>query len=71
MMYLLLKTCIYIQIYVYIAAYSHIYLYMHHSGAQKVHETSLQRIHTQEAGVYYTKLTQLRCSATHILCRGL
>ena len=33
------------------AEYGHIYSYMHHFGAQEVHKTSLQRMHTQEAGV--------------------
>ena len=46
------------------AAYGHICLYMHHFGAQEVCETSLQRIHNQEAGEHYTKLTQLQCSST-------
>ena len=41
--------------YVY-AAYGYVYSYMHHFGAWEVHETSLQHIRTQEAGVHYTKL---------------
>ena len=36
------------------AAYSHIYLYMHHLGAQEAHETNLLYIYSQESGVCYT-----------------
>ena len=50
------ETCIYIQMYVYMAAYGHIYSYMHNFGTQEVRKTLSQYIHTQEAGVYYTKL---------------
>ena len=35
------------------AMYTHICSIL---GTQEVHKTSLQRIHTQEAGVRYTKL---------------
>ena len=34
-------------------------------------ETYSQCIHTQEAGVHYTQLTQLWCSATQLPCRVL
>ena len=37
----------------YMAAYGHIYSYMQCLGTQEVHETSSQRIHTQEAGTRY------------------
>ena len=53
------------------AAYGHIYLYMHYFGPQEVHETYSQHTHTQKAVAYYPKLTELRFSATQILCRGL
>ena len=53
---------------VFMALYSHIYLYMHNFVAQEVQETYSQCIHTQEAGVHYTQLTQLRCSATQLPC---
>ena len=46
------------------AIYSHIYSWMHYFSTQEVFETFSQRIHTQEAGEHYTKLIQLRCSAT-------
>ena len=65
------QTFICIQMYVYMAAYGHIYSYMHHFGAWKVSKTSSQGIHTQEVGAHYTKLTQLRCSTTQIPCGGL
>ena len=44
-------TCTYIQIYVYMTAYGHIYSCMHYFGTWEVCKTSSQRIHTQEAGV--------------------
>ena len=53
------------------AAYGYIYLYMHYFGAREVRKTFSQLIHTQEAGARYTKLTQLRCNATQLPCRGL
>ena len=49
------STCICIQMYVYIASYGLIYLYIHYFDAQEVHKTSLQSIHNQEACVCYTK----------------
>ena len=39
------------------AAYGHIYSYIHYFGAWEVCKVSSQHIHTQEAGAYYTKLT--------------
>ena len=53
------------------AAYGYTYSYMYHFGVREVHETSSQLIYTQEAGVCYSKLIQLWCSATQLLCRGL
>ena len=44
---------------VYIAIYGYIYQYMWHLGAREVYKTPLQRIHTQEASMHYTKLIQL------------
>ena len=46
------------------AIYGYIYLYMQHLNAQEVCETPSQCIHIREASVHYTKLTQVRCSAT-------
>ena len=50
----------------YIAVYGYTYPYVQHVGAIKVPKTPSQRIHTQEVGVSYTKLTQLWCNATKI-----
>ena len=62
---------IYIQMYFYMATYGHIYSYMHYFSTQEVCKPSLQCIYNQEAGVLYTKLIQLQCSATYLPCRGL
>ena len=53
------------------AKYGHIYPYMQYLGAQEVREIPLQRINNQEAGLHYTKLTQLWCNATQLLCKEL
>ena len=54
---------IYYWMYVYMAAYSHTYPYMQYKVTCEVCTIALQRNSTQEAGVYYTKLTHLWCSA--------
>ena len=53
------------------ATYGYIYSYMQYLGTEEVCETSSQRIHTQEAGVHGTKLTQPQYSAIQLPCRGL
>ena len=53
------------------AAYGHICTYIQHLGAREVRETYSQFIHTQEAGVRYTKLTQLQYIRTQLPCKGL
>ena len=50
------ETCICILMHVYLAAYGYIYPYIQHLGTQEVYKTPSQHIHTQEAGVRYTKL---------------
>ena len=60
-----------LKAYIYGCIYPYMPIYMQHLGAQEVRETSLQCIHTQEAGACYTKLTQLRCNATQLPRRGL
>ena len=52
------------------AAYGHVYSYMHHFDTQEVCETSSQHIYTQEAGACYTKLTHLWCSTTNFYAKG-
>ena len=58
-------------IYVYMAEYSHIHPYMLHIYTQEVQAIASKLINSQESGVHYTKLTQLWCSTTQLLCRGL
>ena len=45
-------ACIYCRMHVYMAAYSHIYLYIQPKCTQIVCKTALQCIHTQEAGAH-------------------
>ena len=40
------------------AAYSHIYLYMHQFGAQEAHNTNSKYIHSREADARYTSMVQ-------------
>ena len=47
-----------IQMVVYMAAYSHIYPYMHHLGAREARNTNTWYIHSQEAGARYTGTVQ-------------
>ena len=65
-----MKVNLYLK-YVYMAEFSHIYPHIQYICTQEVHTTLLQCIHTQEAGVYYTRLIQLWCSTTQLLCGGL
>ena len=53
------------------AVYSHTYAYMQLKSAQVVLAMALQHNHTHEAGTCYTRLIQLWCSTTQLLCRGL
>ena len=59
------------QGHVYMATYSHIQPYIQYIHTRMVHKKTSQHNYSQEADVYYTKLTKLWCNDTQLLCGRL